>query len=256
MNDKQTDSGKQAPYESGPRPTLHPPSVHTMKMGHLPLTVFVTVAISSLFALAFELGSTPPMASVGLLVVLIVFAGAGAKRSGAAPTTGTRFTVARVALTCLLGGLAVIPAGNPPEPILWSIAIMGVAAAGFEAMDGWMARWTDSVSGFSEKLGAIAGALLVLSLALLVWQLGLAGAWVLAAGLLGFVEVAMRPQDGSPNSRIIQVWGGLAVRIALAVAIAPGLPEPAITLLAVLATGGAVVLTGVTMQQRRRPDSA
>jgi len=256
VNENQTDPGRQAPYESGPKPTLHPPSVHTMKMGHLPLTVFVTGAISGLFALAFELGSTPPIASTGLLVLLIVFAGSRPKRSEAAPTTGTRFTVARVALTCLLGGLAVIPAGNPSEQILWSVAIMGVAAASFEALDGWMSRWTGSVSSFSERMGAMAGALLVLSLALLVWQLGLAGGWVLAAGLLGFVEVAMRPQDASQESRLVQVWGGLAVRLALAFAIAPGLPGIAVIGLAVLATACAVALAGATMLERQHATRA
>ncbi|MEP4378324.1 MAG: hypothetical protein ABJ215_03185 [Alphaproteobacteria bacterium] len=241
----------EAPFQSGPKPTLHPPKVHTMRMGHLPLTILVTIAISGLFALAFELGSAPPVAGIGLLALLIVFAAVTPNPSGTPATTGTRFTVARVGMTCLLGGLAIVPTGNPPDPLLWSVALMGVAAAGFGAVDGWLARITYSTSGFSERLGTMAGALLVLSLSLLVWRLGLAGVWVIAAGGLGFAEAALQAGRHTPQRDIWRTGADLVVRVALAAAIVPTAPPPAVTALAVLATAIAFGLMGYALLERR-----
>lgn len=246
-----------APFQSGPKPTLHPPKVHTMRMGHLPLTVLVTIAISGLFALAFELGSAPPIAGIVLLALLIVFAAITPRASDTPATTGTRFTVARVALICLLGGLAVVPAGNNlPDPLLWSVALMGLAAAGLGAADSWLAHITYSTSGFSEKLGTMASALLVLALSLLVWRIGLAGVWVVAAGALGFAEAALLAGRKTSHHERWRVGADLAVRVALAAAIVPIAPPIAVTALAVLATVVAVGLMGHTLLQRRGEASA
>lgn len=245
-----------APFQSGPKPTLHPPKVHTMRMGHLPLTVLVTIAISGLFALAFELGSAPPIAGIVLLALLIVFAAITPRASDTPATTGTRFTVARVALICLLGGLAVVPAGNPPDPLLWSVALMGLAAAGLGAADSWLAQITYSTSGFSEKLGTMASALLVLALSLLVWRIGLAGVWVVAAGALGFAEAALLAGRKTSQRKNWRVGADLAVRVALAAAIVPIAPPIAVTALAVVATVVAVGLMGHTLLQGRGEASA
>ncbi|MDA0787432.1 MAG: hypothetical protein O3B37_14190 [Proteobacteria bacterium] len=245
----------EAPFQTGPKPTLHPPKVHTMQMGHLPLTILATFAISGLFALAFELGSAPPIVSTGLLMLLIVFAAITPRASDAPATTGTRFTVARVALTCLLGGLAVVPAGNPPDALLWSVVLMGLTAAGLGAVDGWLARITYSTSGFSEKLGAMAGALLVLALSLLVWRLGLAGIWVVAAGVLGFAEAALLAGRGTLHNDVWRIGAGLTVRVALAAAIVPTAPHIVVTALAILATGVAAGLMVYTILKRREEPS-
>lgn len=245
-----------APFQNGPKATLHPPKVHTMGMGHLPLTIFVTIAISGLFSLAFELGSAPAISSIGLLTLLIAFAAIAPKVPSAQNTAGTRFTVARVAMTCLLGGLAILPAGNPPDPLLWSVALMGIAAAGLGAADRWLAQITDSASGFSEKLGTMAGALLVLALSLLVWRLGLAGIWVIAAGALGFAEAALLEGRETPQRDNRRVGAGLAVRLALAAAIVPIAPPIVVTGLALLATAIAIGLMGHTLLQRRAQNLA
>ncbi|HCP00580.1 MAG TPA: hypothetical protein DIT35_03725 [Rhodospirillaceae bacterium] len=219
-------------------------------MGHLPLTIFVTVAISGLFALAFELGSAPVIVGIALLALLIVFAAITPSTSDSPPTAGTRFTVARVAMTCLIGGLAVVPAGNPPEPLLWSLALMGIVAAGLGAIDGWLARITCSNSGFSERLGGLAGTLLVLALALLVWRLGLVGPWIIAAGALGFAEAAMLAGQKNQQRETWQIGATLLVRLALAIAIIPDVPQLSVTMLALLATSVAVGLLGYTLVDR------
>lgn len=236
---------------SEPRPTLHPPEVHTMGMGHLPLTFLVTVAISGLFALAFELGTPVPTGSLGLLVLLILFSALGPKADDSTRTAGTRFTVARVALTCLLGGLAIIPASDAPDTLFWSLAIAGIAAAGLEATDGWLARITESSSGFSERLGEMTAALLVLALSLLVWRLGIADVWVMAAGVLGFGERAMHARNPATKPPDWRVWSELALRVALAMALIPTLPDPIAPALAGLAVLIAVGQTAYKVMGNR-----
>jgi hypothetical protein len=210
-----------------------------MQVGHVPLTILVTVAISGLFTAAFHLGPAPAIASAVLLALLLVAASLGPRRTPAgkaeAKTTGTRFTVARIALTCLLAGLAVIPAGDAPDPMRTSLAIGGLAAAGLEAADGWLARITGSASGFSERLGALTAVLLALALALLVWRLGIAGPWVVAAGILVFLEQAVRTRQPAAPAPQWRVWAQLAVRAALAGALVHLLPAAAATALAALA---------------------
>ena len=113
-SDPSSSTAPDAPFQNGPNPTLHPPKVHTMRMGHLPLTIFVTIAISGLFSLAFELGSAPAVAGIGLLVLLIAFAAIAPKAPSGQNTAGTRFTVARVAMTCCWeGSLSCRPATHP-----------------------------------------------------------------------------------------------------------------------------------------------
>lgn len=220
-------------------------------MGHLPLTIFTTIAISALFTLAFGLGSAPAVAGAILLALLIFFAAVTPSKSDARPTAGTRFTVARVAMTCLLGGLAILPAaGTPPNPLLWSVGLMGLAAAGLGAIDGWLARITHSASGFSERLGTLAGALLALALALLVWRLGLAGFWVVAAGALGFAEAGLLAARRAKARETWQVGADFTIRAALATAIIPAVPPLAVTSLAVLAIAIATSLLGFTLQNR------
>ena len=92
---------------------------------------------------------------------------------------------------------------------------------------------------------------LVLALALLVWRLGLAGVWVIAAGALGFAEAALLESRETPQRGLWRVWAGLAVRLALAAAIAPIAPPIAVTGLAILATAIAIGLMGHTLVQRR-----
>lgn len=220
---------EERPPDPRVRPPLHAPPVHTMEFGHVPLAILVSVAVAWLFALAFGLGFGAPTASTAVLVLLLLIAAvpdAARERTGTG-TTGTRFTVARIALTCLLAGLAIVPAGDAPDALRGSLAVAGLVAAGLESADGWLARITRSESGYSERLGALTASVLVLVLALLVWRLGIAGPWVIAAGLLALAERGLRSRRAAdPATGRSRIALDLAVRAALAAALVPILPTP------------------------------
>jgi hypothetical protein len=257
MNDQKTEPGTDAP-DPAVRPPLHAPPVHTMRVGHVPLTIFVALAIAWLFALAFHLGAAAPVASSALLALLLLAAipgprGTAAADSDAAPdtgrTAGTRFTVARIGLTCMLAGLAIVPAGDAPDPMLWSLAIAGAAAAGLEATDVWLARITNSASGYSERLGGLTASLLVLALALLVWRLGITGAWIVAAGVAAAAERGLRTRrPADPATRQQRIGTDLAVRLALAGALVPVLPGLAAAALGAAALAIALVQGALTLK--------
>jgi phosphatidylglycerophosphate synthase len=89
-----------------------------------------------------------------------------------------------VALISALIGEAALPA----------FARAAVAAAAIatvlDGVDGWLARRTGMASAFGARFDMETDALLIQVLAILAWQYGKAGAWVLASGLLRYLFVA------------------------------------------------------------------
>jgi len=229
-------------YPVEARPPLHAPKVHTMGLGHIPLTALVTGSVSFIYAVAFHLGTAPPVASMAMLVALYILAAIVPSphrlnpETDAAPaklTTGTRFTIVRVAVACMLGGIAALPSGTPPvEALLWSLTAFGLAAALLEATDNWLARITGSVSSFSERLSVMTGSFFAFALALLPLQLGLIGPWVLAAGVFGFADAAISPRGPKGEIPPWQIWSRLAQRVALLAILVPWMPLWARTILA------------------------
>jgi phosphatidylglycerophosphate synthase len=71
-----------------------------------------------------------------------------------------------------------------------AIVAAACAALILDGLDGWLARRTAMASAFGARFDMEIDALLIQVLAILAWQLGKAGAWVLASGLLRYVFVA------------------------------------------------------------------
>jgi phosphatidylglycerophosphate synthase len=96
-------------------------------------------------------------------------------------------TLLRAGLVCLAGG-ALLASGQAPG-VSWSLAGLIAVALGLDAVDGWLARRLRLVSAFGARFDVEIDALLLLILALLVWQTGRVDAWVLVIGILryGFV---------------------------------------------------------------------
>ncbi len=218
------------------KPVLHAPDVHTMRMGHIPLAAFSTVAVAFLLSSAFHLDMAHPIASTVILVVLFVLAtivptppptlaGKGVEASGQEMTTGTRFTMVRILVACTLGGLAVIPPGIGTAEFLWTVFALGVTASLVEAMDNWLARITRSDSRYSERLAAMTASFFALFLALLPLQLGLTGIWIVAAGILGFADAAIAPRGPRGEIAPWQVWSRMGARLLLLAVLAPPVPD-------------------------------
>lgn len=122
-------------------------------------------------------------ALVGLLVLLHLSAHRPFVRFGPA----NQVTLCRAAAVALLAGL--IGAGSGPALGAFACAV-GTVAAVLDAVDGRLARASAMASEFGARFDMETDAALILVLAVLAWQLGKAGQWVLAAGLARYVFVA------------------------------------------------------------------
>lgn len=178
--------------------------------------------------------------AIGLGGVLIIVALA-ARHLGPAPFgLANGVTLGRAMLVALLVALLGEPATSP---IAWFAVALAVVAVMLDGVDGKLARSRGEATAFGARFDMETDALLIMVLALLVWQHGKAGAWIVLAGLLRYLFVAASyaaPWLGAalPPSRRRQAV--CVVQIASLIgALAPFLPPPASALLAL---AGLVVL--------------
>jgi phosphatidylglycerophosphate synthase len=138
-----------------------------------------------------------------------------------------RVTLARLGLVSLLAAML----GEGVASVAWPAVAIATLAAVLDAVDGPLARRTGLASPFGARFDMETDALLMLVLALLAWQLGKAGGWIVAAGLLRYAFVGAgrawrwleRPLPPSLRRKaicVIQI-------ITLIVALAPIIPVAA-----------------------------
>jgi phosphatidylglycerophosphate synthase len=121
------------------------------------------------------------------IVSAIVVATVGLGRGHAGFGIANQVTLLRAGLVCLASGALL--AGAPSSIAGWSLAALVAAALCLDAVDGLLARRLRLVSGFGARFDLEIDALLILVLALLVWQSGRVGPWVLTIGLMRYVFV-------------------------------------------------------------------
>jgi len=142
-------------------------------------------------------------------------------------------TTARAALVSLAAGL--VGEGAPPKAAMIAVAA-SLAATMLDGVDGWVARRTGMASAFGARFDMETDALLIQVLAILAWQFGKAGAWVLASGLMRYLFVAAGWRWPWMRRSLPASQRGKAVCIvqtlALILAIVPGVAPPASTWLA------------------------
>jgi phosphatidylglycerophosphate synthase len=98
-----------------------------------------------------------------------------------------RITIGRALITALVAALI----GEPAIPLLATLTVVaGVTSAVLDGFDGRMARRTGMASPFGARFDVETDALLIMASAILVWQHGKAGAWVLICGLMRYAFVA------------------------------------------------------------------
>jgi phosphatidylglycerophosphate synthase len=152
-------------------------------------------------------------------VVVVVALGPGRGRPGFG--IANQVTLVRAGLVCLAGGALL--AGGPSSNSGWSLAALVAAALSLDAVDGWLARRLRLASSFGARFDLEIDALLILVLALLVWQSGRVGPWVLAVGLMRYAFVlaswpfpALRgPLPPSRRRQAICVQQGVSLLICL-----------------------------------------
>ena len=116
-----------------------------------------------------------------------------ARRSARANHPFPRFGPANQ-VTMVRAFLVAIVAGFIGEPSLpsagWIVVCAAVVATVLDGVDGWLARRTGMASAFGARFDMETDALLIQVLAILAWQFGKAGPWVLISGLLRYQFVA------------------------------------------------------------------
>lgn len=157
------------------------------------------------------------------------------RRFGAA----NQITLGRASLACALAG--TLPTAELPT---WPLVAFAGVAAVLDAVDGWLARRSRLASPFGARFDMEIDALLILVLAILVWRLDRAGAWVLASGLMryGFVIAALAwpwlaaPLPPSTRRKVVCV----VQVVTLVVCLAPIVPD---ALARLIAAAGLIALT-------------
>ncbi len=164
-----------------------------------------------------------------LPTVLLVFAAGAALVLLALPGShrfvrvgaANHVTLVRGALVALLAGLL----GQHGSRTIASVAVaVASAAMVLDGVDGWLARRSGMASGFGARFDMETDAAFVAVLALLVWQFGKAGSWVLLSGLMRYLFVAavavlprlQRPVPSSMRGKTIAVLQMIALIVALA----------------------------------------
>lgn len=117
------------------------------------------------------------------VVASIAVRHSGAARFGLANQT----TLLRAGLVGLMSGPLLVAGGALDAG--WPLIALAGAALGLDAVDGWLARRLRLASRFGARFDVEVDTLLLLTLALLVWQSGRAGPWVLAIGLMRYAFV-------------------------------------------------------------------
>ncbi len=205
----------------------------------------VTAALGGLLARQADWQSQHVLAGWLAYAVLggLVLSLASLRRDRAPFGLANQVTLLRAGLVCLVGGV-LLASGHAPS-MSWSLAALIAAALGLDAVDGWLARRLALVSAFGARFDVEVDALLLLILALLVWQAGQVGIWVLAiAGLrysfvlAGLAQPWLRaPLYPSYRRKAICVHQGLTLLVCLL----PPVPRQLATTLAALALGTSVL---------------
>jgi phosphatidylglycerophosphate synthase len=95
-------------------------------------------------------------------------------------------TATRGALVALLAALV---GEQVSIPVQYGALAVAASAATLDAVDGWLARKSNTASRFGARFDMETDALLILTLAVLTWQFGKAGIWVLLSGALRYAFV-------------------------------------------------------------------
>ncbi len=95
-----------------------------------------------------------------------------------------------IAVTLLAVGIGSAGLGMAVgSGLRWLLVAGAVTALALDGVDGYLARRLRQTSAFGARFDLEADALAMLALAILVWGLGQAGPWVLAAGLMRYIFV-------------------------------------------------------------------
>ena len=125
--------------------------------------------------------------TLAALAAAVVFASV-VLRLGEQPFgSANRVTTMRAIGVAFLAGFS----GEAPAPVvLWTIVVFAIVLLVLDGLDGRLARRSGLQSPFGARFDMETDAALTFVLALLCWQFGKAGVWILAVGLMRYAFVA------------------------------------------------------------------
>jgi len=142
------------------------------------------------------LGSTLTQSVAGAITALLVF-GAFAALAGVALLRhypharlgiANIVTLSRAAIIAALCALLVVPGLlAQSDQLAWAVLAIAVFSLCLDGVDGYFARRQGLVSDFGARFDMEIDSIFALLLALLCWQSGKAGAWVLALGSMRYL---------------------------------------------------------------------
>ena len=167
----------------------HPRFVVGNPLPSVILVALLTAALGVILAYLADWAGTYVLAGLAgyAIVSVIVVVRVGSRRGRAGFGIANQITLLRAGLVCLASGALL--AGGSWSASEWSLVVLVAAALSLDAADGWLARRLRLASGFGARFDLEIDAWLILVLALLVWQSGRVGPWVLAIGLMRYVFV-------------------------------------------------------------------
>jgi len=191
--------------------------------------------VSTSLRAKMEAGAWYPLKSAASFAVIAAIVVARISRDSH-PFRGFGPANAVTTVRAVFVALVVGTMGEPSSSLLAMAAVIGLCATIMDAVDGQLARRSGMASRFGARFDMEVDALLILALAILVWQHGKAGAWVVVSGLLryGFLVAGWmvpKMRRPLPDSRrrqticVIQIAG-------LLIALAPPITPPASSLVA------------------------
>ena len=150
------------------------------------LALVALAAAAATRALPVEPGYAPKAVGAFMLMGMFVLVHLAAQHPFERFGPANAITLLRAALTALTAGL--VGEGGGAEIAAFA-AVTGGAAVALDFVDGRVARASGLASPFGARFDMETDAALVLVLAVLVWQTGKTGPWILTAGLLRYVFV-------------------------------------------------------------------
>ena len=153
------------------------------------LGLVAVVVLASIVRAGLQLGQMYPLKAgavfAGAMLIAIGFVREHHRFACFGPAN--EMTTARVMFVALVVSFI----GEPTLPVVAaSAAIATLVITVLDAADGWLARRSGMQSDFGARFDMETDALLIMALAILAWQYGKAGPWVLISGLLRYLFVA------------------------------------------------------------------
>jgi phosphatidylglycerophosphate synthase len=169
-------------------------------------------------------------------------------------------TTMRMVFVALVTGMVAAP--SSPAVASWASAT-SVFAVLLDGVDGWLARRSRMKSAFGARFDVEVDAILIQTLAILAWQYGKVGPWVLLSGLMryGFVAAGWlwpwmaRPLPPSLRAKTICVVQIVALIAAILPPVAPP-TSAAIAAAALVALGYSFLVDTLWLSRQTRLETA